>query len=296
MNQKNFQVTFSNSKSFLSTINKVFEKYGVVLIKDLLKQNKDKKNLASSEVFSSALYFYKQTANKISIKTKISDDLKELDYYVKKLEHKDRQANTEALKLISKSSAMMNYSNNDELLKVVSSLLNIKKNNLLLESFGAFVPNLPSNTTRLYTWHSESHWLPYRKNFVNLWAPLFRKKKKYSGTMLLKPFSHKERHLFYEYQGYENKLQSDSYTQYEIIEEKKFEEVHINADDGDVVFFNQNLLHKSELNLSSDIGYLYVNRFFNIEKDLTISSNLNLRPYSSESAKIGRKLNIKNKY
>ena len=296
MNQKNFQVTFSNSKSFLSTIDKVFEKYGVVLIKDLLKQNKDKKNLTSSEVFSSALYFYRQTANKISIKTKISDDLKELDYYVKKLEHKDRQANTEALKLISKSSAMMNYSNNDELLKVVSSLLNIKKNNLLLESFGAFVPNIPSNTTRLYTWHSESHWLPYRKNFVNCWAPLFRKKKKYSGTMLLKPFSHKERHLFYEYQGYENKLQSDSYTQYEIIEEKKFEEVHINADDGDVVFFNQNLLHKSELNLSSDIGYLYVNRFFNIEKDLTISSNLNLRPYSSESAKIGRKLNIKNKY
>ena len=122
--------------------------------------------------------------------------------------------------------------------------------------------------------------------------------------MGVKPFSHNERHLFYEYQGYEkNKLanqtnkksliQKRELFHYEVVENKKFDAVFIDAEDGDVVFFDQNLLHRSELNLGKNISYLYNNRFFNTEKDLTISSNLNLRPYSTESAKIGRKLNIK---
>ena len=200
---------------------------------------------------------------------------------------------------------MMNVSNNAELNNIASNLLGIKKNNLLLESFGNFIPNIPSSSSRLYTWHSENHWLPYRRRFVNCWVPLFRRKKIYNGTMGVKPFSHNESHLFYEYQGYEKneltkKTKKKSFTlkrelfHYEVLENKKFDTVFLDADDGDVVFFDQNLLHCSELNLGKKISYLYNNRFFNTEKDLTISSNLNLRPYTSESAKIGRKLNIKN--
>lgn len=304
MYQNKFEVKFSSSKSFLSTVNKVFDKYGVVLIKDFLTDKKNKKNISSSEVFFTALYFYRQIANKISIRTRISNDLKELDFYVKSLEKIDYLAGLEVQKLISKSVGMMNFSNNDEINNIASSLLNVKKNNILLESCGNFTPNIPSNSSRLFTWHSENHWLPYRRKFITCWVPLFRRKKKNNGTMAVKPFSHKERHLFYEYQGYENSKSVNKKSviakrelfHYEVLENKKFDTVFIDAEDGDVVFFDQNLLHRSEFNSGKKTTYLYNNRFFNTEKDLTISSNLNLRPYSSESAKIGRKLNIKKKY
>ena len=152
------------------------------------------------------------------------------------------------------------------------------------------MPSIPGNKSRLYTYHSESHWLPMRKSFVNVWAPLFRRKKHKSGTMFVKPFSHLDRHEFYEYQGIDGNDNKSFYTQYEVTENNKYPSIAIDSMPNDVVFFHANLLHSSELNLSNNIGYLFVQRYFDTSLDRSISNILGIRPYSNESKKMGRKL------
>ncbi len=172
--------------------------------------------------------------------------------------------------------------------------MDISVNDIVLESNGTFVPNIPSSKRKLYTYHSEQHWLPFRKNFVNIWVPLFKKKLKNSGTMIVKPFSHLDTHEFSEYRGYLSNNDETHYTQYDIPKKNlaKYPTLHINAKPGDLILFHQNLLHSSELNITNEVGYLYVNRYFDISKDLTISDKINLRPYSDESIKTGRPLSF----
>jgi ectoine hydroxylase-related dioxygenase (phytanoyl-CoA dioxygenase family) len=283
---KNYCLEFSNSRFFFKEFQKLYFNNGFVVVKNLLNYGD---LVEKSQFFLSILHFYKNVSNKLSINTKHIKSLKELDFYVKKLEKKDRDASLEVQKIISQSQSLLNISNNNRVLSIVSSCLNINVNNILFEGFGTLVPNIPNNSTRLYTYHSEAHWLPFRRNFVNCWIPIFRKKKKNSGTMIVVPFSHKKEHTFFEYRGFE-KLHKNSYLQYETSIPKNSAEVAIEAKVGDAVFFHRNLLHKSELNKSNDVGYLFVNRYFDITSDLTISSNLNIRPYSQESERIGRKL------
>jgi hypothetical protein len=75
---------------------------------------------------------------------------------------------------------------------------------VLYHEGGTFVPNIPADTSRLYTWHSEANWLPYRRNFVSTWIPLFRDKKPLGGTMYLMPKSHKQNMWhFTEFKGFD---------------------------------------------------------------------------------------------
>jgi len=264
-------------------IKKTFDKFGIIIIKNIITKDSEK------ELLNSALYFYKLTSLKLGYQTNKKDKLSELDYYIETLESNDRQASQNTQNLITNSNAILNISNS-QILDISSELLNAGNNKLVFESFGGFVPSIPSNTSRLYTYHSEEHWLPFRKSFLNTWAPLFRAKKANHGTMHVKPFSHKDNHEFTEYLGFESEYNKDYYTQYEVPENNKYPELAISASPGDVVFFHSNLLHKSEINKSMNIGYLYVQRFFDVSSDLTISSNMGIRPYSKASSDIGRKL------
>ncbi len=83
----------------------------------------------------------------------------------------------------------------------------------------------------------------------------------------------------------------ESYKQYEVPDSTEFEELPIFGEPDDIIIFDRNILHQSEVNQSKDIGYLFVNRYFDISKDLTISANLGIRPYNSEANKLGRKIN-----
>ena len=78
-----------------------------------------------------------------------------------------------------------------------------------------------------------------------------------SETMLIKLFSHLDRHEFYEYQGIDGNYNKSFYTQYEVIENNMYPSVAIGSMPNDVVFFHANVLHSSELNLSNNIGYLF---------------------------------------
>jgi ectoine hydroxylase-related dioxygenase (phytanoyl-CoA dioxygenase family) len=272
-----------DSFEHVDLIKKTYDKFGIIIINNII--NKD----VEDELLNSSLYFYKLTSLKLGYKANKKSKLSELDYYIATLESKDRKASQQAQKLVSQSNAILNISNS-QILDISSELLNAGNNKLVFESFGGFVPNIPSNTSRLYTWHSEAHWLPFRKSFVNTWAPLFRTKKNNYGTIYVKPFSHKDNHEFAEYLGFEGESSKDYYTQYEVPNNNRYPELAISASPGAVVFFHRNMLHKSEVNKSKNIGYLFNQRFFDVSLDLTISSNMGIRPYSKASYDIGRKL------
>ena len=122
---------------------------------------------------------------------------------------------------------------------------------------------------------------------------MFRDKEPLHGTMYLMPKSHKHSNWnFTEFRGYDKKSfgEVDHYTQYDIpdSELKNYSPMAIRAKVGDVVLFDRNTVHRSEINESDKTGYIYVNRFFDLRKDLTLSPNLNERPYSNTSVEYGR--------
>jgi len=283
----NCDVTFEDDHKKSKSI---FDKFGLVVLKNAFKTSDD------SLLQESACVIAYDMCQKLGFHiNKNYDPLLNLDNMIKLLETKDRQALGQVQGLISKSLEMASFSLNPNINKFVCLLLGVEKKSLIMESFGGFVPNIPSNTSRLYTYHSEQHWLPYRKNFINIWAALFRGKDIGKGTMWVKPFSHLDQHEFYEYSGYSDVSENPSYMQYDVINDSKYQELGLKVEPADLVLFHQNLLHRSEINESNDVGYLFINRFFDVRHDLTISANMGIRPYSKESAEIGRKLNFSNK-
>lgn len=286
ISQDEFTIDFLEKSYKITCLKSIYKKYGVVLVKHFFEST------IFDDILETSLFFFAQVSKKLGLdEIKKKNKLDSLDDYVTRLEKFDRKAVQEVQGLISQTQAITNLSTNKKLINLISELLNIEEKLIIMEGCGGFVPNIPANNKRLYTYHSEAHWLPFRKNFVNCWIPLFRNKEKGKGTMFIKPYSHLDNHDFYEYQGYKSELFSDSYTQYEVPENNKYFEIPLQANFGDIVFFDRNTLHKSELNLSDNVGYLFVNRYFDLSKDLSVSSNLNIRPYSEESRKIGRKIN-----
>jgi hypothetical protein len=276
-----------NTEGNTASIKSTFDKYGLVVLNNVL-------NISDTILLQkSIITIAADMCNKLGLPILQNEDpIVMLDNAVKILEEKDRKALGQVQGLISKSLAMATYSVNPNISNFVSLLLGVESKSLIMESFGGFVPNIPSNTSRLYTYHSEQHWLPYRKNFINVWGALFRGKNINEGTMWVKPFSHLDQHEFCEYRGYLGDSDQESYMQYEVIENGMYQELGLKVEPTDLVLFHQNLLHKSELNLSNKVGYLYVNRFFDVRRDLTISSTMGIRPYSSESENIGRQINF----
>lgn len=157
---------------------------------------------------------------------------------------------------------------------------------MVSEGRGTILPSIPGSKRRITTWHSEAHWLPLRKRFLNCWLPLFRPKRPGLGTMHVLKGSHHRSWDFFEYQW------DDGYIQYEIpdAEQHGFEIVRIEADPGDLVIFDRNMVHRSEPNDGKDISYVWINRYFDVSQDLTLSANPGVRPYSPEALKTGRQL------
>ena len=190
---------------------------------------------------------------------------------------------------------MATYTVNSNIVNFVSLLLGDESESFIMESFGGFAPNILSNISRLYTYHSEQHWLPYRKNFINVWGALFRGKNINEGTMWVKPFSHLSQNKFCKYRGYSGIWNQESYMQYEAMDNGMFQELGLKVEPTDLFLCHQNLLHKSEVNLSNKVECLYINRFFDVRKDLTISSTMGISPYSTASYNIGMQIKKKKK-
>ena len=231
-----------------------------------LKKIKEKKNQIE-KIYKSKLYI----GDKLS---------KILELY----EENDKESLHQLQKLYSSNYEARNILNSSKILKEFRKLLEVSEDHpLLIDGPGIFI-NRPKTKRLLYNWHSEAHYYPKRRNFLNIWFPIFFDKNEKNGTMLIKKKSHLLNDLpFNEYQGFskfsENK--KNYYNQYEIPEKffKHLKTFKSNLDVGDLLVFHRKSIHTSTQNLSKKYSFAVVFRVLDFSKDLTMSGNIAVTSY-----------------
>tara|TARA_B110001450_G_C17619415_1_gene480570 strand:- start:77 stop:934 length:858 start_codon:yes stop_codon:yes gene_type:complete len=199
-------------------------------------------------------------------------------------EKDDKEALYQLQKLYGVSNDMRMIIETSKIQNTFKKLLNIKdKVPILIDGPGLFI-NRPKTKRLLYKWHSESHYYPKRRNFLNIWFPIFTNRSEKNGTMFIKEKSHLIQDLpFNEYQGYNKKSESakNHFNQYEIpanfINNLKTYKANVKL--GDMLIFHRKSVHTSTENYSKQYGFAAVFRIWDMSKDLTLSGDLRVAPY-----------------
>jgi hypothetical protein len=169
---------------------------------------------------------------------------------------------------ISESIINMNSSNKPllhELHKLTCNLLSLNRsfqqvlelaNNLLgctipfIRSSG-YLLGIPKDNRLVYDFHQESNYMKDFKQICNIHFPIMGKADLNNGTMSVLEKSHKLGNLNYT----ESRVSNDSYTNYVPMNIQEltgeFEEVHLELNLGDCIFFHGDLIHKSNFNGSN---------------------------------------------
>ena len=263
-----------------------FSETGIFVLKNIL----EKKTL---DIFYTTLlditFFHlrKIKENKKSI-TKIYNSSLSIGDKLSKIlelnESNDKEALYQLQKLYSSSNELRNIIGTKILMNEFRKLLELNKNHpLLIDGPGIFI-NRPKTKRLLYKWHSESHYYPKRRNFLNIWFPIFFNKNEKNGTMFVKEKSHLLNDLpFNEYQGYDKSSENkkNHFIQYEVPENfvKHLKTFKSNLNVGDLLVFHRKSIHTSTPNLSKKYSFAVVFRVWDMSKDLTISGNLAVIPY-----------------
>jgi hypothetical protein len=175
----------------------------------------------------------------------------------------------------------------ESLMNLCGEILGSDTRSLLVDGPAVFI-NRPNTERLLYRWHSEAHYYPKRRKLLNIWFPLFVGKTKNNGTMSFKEGSHKESFPFVEYHGYKSKSEkSNTVTQFEIPANflTEFSEHWCEANVGDLIIFDRNMVHTSNPNTSQDYSAAVVARVWDPSEDLTLSGEIGATPYGGN---IGR--------
>lgn len=171
---------------------------------------------------------------------------------------------------------------NDNFLGLTNSILGSKKNSILIDGPALFV-NRPNTERLLYKWHSEAHYYPKRRRFLNIWLPLFDTKSKDNGTMSFKVGAHKRDFPFTDYQGYNKDTQNKSnyFIQYEIPANllNEYKEYWCEVSPRDLIIFHKNMPHTSNQNISKKYSVAVVARVWDPTDDLTLSGSIEATPY-----------------
>ena len=171
---------------------------------------------------------------------------------------------------------------NEKFLALTGEILGSRKNRLLIEGPALFI-NRPNTERLLYKWHSEAHYYPKRRRFLNIWLPLFDVKSKDNGTMSFKVGSHKRDFPFSDYRGYNKDSQNKSnyFTQYQIPANllAEYKEHWCEVTPKDLIIFHKNMCHTSNENTSKKYSIAVVARVWDPSDDLTISGSMGATPY-----------------
>jgi ectoine hydroxylase-related dioxygenase (phytanoyl-CoA dioxygenase family) len=113
-----------------------------------------------------------------------------------------------------------------------------------------YLLGIPGDRRLTYNFHQESNYIKGFEQIINLHFPLIDKADLSNGTMSILSQSHKLGNLDY----HKKRFSGDSYTDLipvgieNIVSE--FEEIHLELEPGDCVFFDGNLIHRSNFNSS----------------------------------------------
>jgi|TARA_B110000027_G_scaffold132706_1_gene159454 hypothetical protein len=270
----------------MKTTLKKFDEIGISCLKQCLSKN-------SLKIFYETLlnisYFHlkkvgehsKKLKNIYNSKKNIGDKLSSM-YEI--FEKNDKEMLYQLQKLFTSSNALRNILESPNIITNFRELLKIKKDvPLLIDGPGMFI-NRPKTKRLLYKWHSESHYYPKRRNFLNIWFPVFADKSDKNGTMYIKEKSHKLGDLpFNEYQGHDKETENkkNHFLQYEVpdnfVKNLKTYKAKLNV--GDLLIFHRKAVHTSSFNYSKKYSFAVVFRVWDMSKDLTTSGDLAVSPY-----------------
>ncbi len=207
----------------------------------------------------------------------------DMNFIVSTLEENDKEALYQVQKLLPQSAQIHSFFT-DQQIKLFADLLGVKETSVLVNGPGLFI-NKPGSVRLLYKYHNEAHYYPKRRNFLNLWLPIFHNKTKDNGAMRLKLKSHLMEDIgFNEYTGYDkiSENKKNHFVQYEVPEvfHANYQEFVCEYNLGDLVIFKRNLLHTSNANITEKPSYALVYRIWENSMDLTLSGDFAIRPYS----------------
>lgn len=203
------------------------------------------------------------------------------------LETDDKEALYQVQKFLPSSDARDIF---QALRPVLCDVLGVRQSRLLIDGPALFV-NRPNTQRLLYKWHSEAHYYPKRRQFVNIWFPLFSRKTKENGAMSFKVGSHTCEWPFSEYTGFNKDTENkrNHFVQYEVPENflSGFSEYVCESDPGDVYLFDRNLVHRSNENTTDRYSFAVVARAWTAENDLTLSGRMEATPYGGDIGRSG---------
>jgi hypothetical protein len=240
-----------------------------------LKSFFDHQALDDYEDAISALFFLQ--ARKIDEYRDIATPSVELYQILEAMEAKDKEALYQVQKMLPRSPGVRDLFG-AEFRQTCSGLLGCNEAALLIAGPGLLI-NRPNTTRLLYKWHSEAHYYPKRRRFLNIWFPVFADKTKDNGVMSVKLGSHKRDWPFAEYSEGAN-----SFRQFEVPENfvKDFDEHVCESKRGDLIIFDRNLIHRSNANTSGSYSFASVVRVWTPEDDLTLSGEFDATPYTGK--------------
>jgi len=176
---------------------------------------------------------------------------------------------------------------NNDFLSICSNLLNTPIP-LLKIHFDGILVNVPKNEQRLYKLHTEQHYYPYRKNFLNFWMPVICDKTPLNGAMKVAHKGHSRVYSMSEYSGFSSiqgtVANEDNFFYQLQIPPGEHEDINIIDADlniGDGLFFHQNLPHTSTVNLSDVCSYAVIARVYDYRSDLTLSDRTGVKLYAA---------------
>ena len=193
------------------------------------------------------------------------------------MEGDDKRALYEVQKFIGASQPVRTLFNG-ALMRACAARVGCVTENILLEGPALFVSR-PNTDRLLYKWHSEAHYYPKRRRFLNLWLPIFTDRTEENGAMHIKVGSHREHWDFAEYDSGPH-----TFVQYEIPEgHVAGYETHIcESKRGDLIVFGSNTVHRSANNRSPEYAFAMVARAWYPGDDLTLSGNMAATPYGND--------------
>ena len=227
---------------------------------------------------------YSDLAKSIASDAKTSNKEKLVMIY-EAMEDTDKGALYQVQKLLPSSQFVRKIFSQSFLIKC-AEVMNVDDVELLLLDGPALFVNRPNTERLLYKWHSEAHYHPKRRNFLNVWFPIFADKTKDNGTMSFKVGSHKKDFPFSEYSGYnkDSENKANHFFQYEIPSNllKDYDEYFCEVKLGGCVLFDRSLVHRSNNNPTNDYSFAIVARVWEHSNDLTISGSLSATPYGGD--------------
>ena len=138
------------------------------------------------------------------------------------------------------------YSLTDPLMNLIRIIVGDEK--VLFHVGQGFVLGLPNDQRLAYNWHQDGTHHPNSLEHIHVWFPIFRGVNIKNGAMSFLEDSHKQGLLNYE----KHKALSDGYTTNLVsgLEEvvKTHSEIYCEINLGDCLFFNDEMIHKSNIN------------------------------------------------